>query len=289
MELENNEAMMETRHRKEKKELQAQIQSLKKTIKGDKTKKKEITTEIIRLENELEQRQIKEMDEAKENYCKVEDADETESSSEPIDIVSEFPKLKLSKAQKRRDKKSKQEKERELNIKLQEEQNKHGPRNTETLEITSKLKSKKLQLFSIPSDGDCLYKAVSHQLEIMRQTKLSVNELRNKVANYIRNNKSDFMPFMSNHNTGDMLSDTEFEEYCDQIEQTKMWGSQLEIKALSNCLMCPIQVIQATGPTSINQGEEFSGPPVVITYHRHLYQLGEHYNSTEASNEDLEE
>lgn len=268
---------IENRHRKEKKELQAKIQALKKTAKNDKTKKKELVSEIARLENELETRHKQELLEYEQIH-----GDNEDNPIEHVLVEAEVDtfKQKPSKAQKRREKKSQQEKEREEQIKLQEKENLHGPRNTETQAIKSKLKHNNLQIFSIPSDGDCLYKAVSHQLQLTRQLEVTIADLRSKVSSYIHSNKDDFMPFMSNPETCEMLTDEQFEQYCDKIRNTKVWGGQLEIRALSNLLKCPINVIQATGPDCIKQGTEFDGPPLNITYHRHMYSLGEHYNST---------
>ncbi|XP_049870303.1 deubiquitinase OTUD6B [Pectinophora gossypiella] len=268
---------LESRHRKEKKELQAQIQALKKTAKNDKTKKKELTAEIARLETEQEIRHKQELQDL-EATPKGSAPDNLDDEIEKLD--NEVPKLKISKAQKRRDKKQQQEKDREEQIKIQEKENVNGPRNVEVQAITEKLKKKNLKLFPIPSDGDCLYKAVAHQLDINRHQTHTVDELRKNVAMYIRSHKDDFIPFMSHPDTSEMLDDGQFEEYCDKITGTKVWGGQLEIRALSNSLKCPISVIQATGPDSIEQGMEFDGPPLIITYHRHMYSLGEHYNST---------
>lgn len=274
-------SLMESRHRKERKELQAKIQALKKAAKNDKNKKKELTAEIARLETDLDMKQKEEIE-----ACHQENlSDRVELDIEPTH--PEEAQLKLSKAQKRRDKKFQQEKEREVQIKLQDKENLHGPRNTEIKAIEDKLKLVKLKIFAIASDGDCLYKAVSHQLTAKKQQELSVIELRTKVADYIRNHKEDFIPFMSNPETCDMLTDIEFEDYCDKIKDTKVWGGQLEIRALSNCLKCPINVIQATGPEVIKQGSEFEGPPLIITYHRHMFSLGEHYNSTSANERDV--
>lgn len=273
MDSENEELLiLETKHRKEKKELQAQIQALKKAAKNDKTKKKELTAEIARLEAAMDARHQQELDSASVNK----DVEEVIINS----VENELAKVKISKAQKRREKKSQQEKERDEFIKQQELENLHGPRNTELQAINTKLKEKGLKIVLIPSDGDCLYKAIAHQFTLKTQKELSVDNLRENVANYIRQNRDDFIPFMTNPDTCEMLTDEEFEEYCAKIENTKVWGGQLEIRALSNSLKCPITVIQATGPGSIDQGAEFEGPPLVITYHRHMYGLGEHYNST---------
>ena len=266
--------VLESKHRKEKKELQAQIQGLKKAAKNDKTKKKELTAEIARLEAEMDARHQQELD---SNYANKE-VDEVISN-----VENELGKVKISKAQKRREKKSQQEKERDELIKQQEQENLHGPRNTELQAINTKLKERGLKIVLIPSDGDCLYKAIAHQFSLKKQKELSVDNLREKVADYIRQNIDDFLPFMTNPDTCEMLTSEEFEEYCSKIENTKVWGGQLEIRALSNSLKCPITVIQATGPGSIDQGAEYEGPPLVITYHRHMYGLGEHYNSTVTS------
>ncbi|CAH0557471.1 unnamed protein product [Brassicogethes aeneus] len=76
------------------------------------------------------------------------------------------------------------------------------------------------------------------------------------------------------------VNEDEFKKYCKDVATTKLWGGQLELKALSNILSCPIKVIQASGPPTI-QGEGLDGPELILTYHRFLYRLGEHYNSTE--------
>ncbi|KOB73033.1 OTU domain-containing protein 6B [Operophtera brumata] len=276
-------SILECRHRKEKKELQAKIQALKKAAKNDKTKKKELAAEIIELESELEtkhQQELNAYDSHSESHA---DANQSE---EIISETADNAIPKLSKAQKRRDKKLQQDKEREEQIKLQEKENMHGPRQKEIQAISARLKEKRLKIFPISSDGDCLYKAVSHQLSLKRDLQLAVGNLRAKVSSYIRENKDDFIPFMSNPETCDMLTDAEFESYCDKIRDTKVWGGQLEIRALSNLLKCPIAVIQATGPETIDQGSEFEGPALLITYHRHMYQLGEHYNSTSPNDDE---
>ena len=56
--------------------------------------------------------------------------------------------------------------------------------------------------------------------------------------------------------------------------------------ALSKALGCRIEVIQATG-TPVTLGK--SGPLLTLTYHRHMYGLGEHYNSTKPYEEEPSE
>lgn len=61
---------------------------------------------------------------------------------------------------------------------------------------------------------------------------------------------------------------------------------------MSHVLKRPIEVIQAKGPVII-VGEEYKDKgfcPVTLTYHRHMYGLGEHYNSvTQFKNENKDE
>jgi OTU domain-containing protein 6 len=53
----------------------------------------------------------------------------------------------------------------------------------------------------------------------------------------------------------------------------------LQLQALSVVLKRPIEVLQAEG-APVLLGEEFKPMlPIILTYHRHVYGLGEHYNS----------
>lgn len=53
----------------------------------------------------------------------------------------------------------------------------------------------------------------------------------------------------------------------------------LQLQALSRILKCQIEVIQATGSPQIFGDEYKNGKKITITYHRHMYELGAHYNS----------
>lgn len=261
------------RHKQERKELQAKIQSLKRTAPKGK-KKKEVADQIAQLEKELDERHQEEL-----NTLQPPKEAVAEERKEGGDSVEEsLAPAKVSRAQKRRCKKESEEKERDKRIQEQEEQNKTGPRVKENNSIKELLKTQGLQLYTIPADGNCLYCAVNHQLQIKGRENYTVEQLREITANFMRKNKDDFIPFMYN-DSEEPLNDEQFEQYCRNIETTKFWGGQIELKALSNALKCPIKIIQASGPPTI-QGEDFPGPPLILTYHRHLYRLGEHYNST---------
>ena len=80
------------------------------------------------------------------------------------------------------------------------------------------------------------------------------------------------------------MSEQEFTAYLKDISDTKAWGGQLELRALSEHLKLPLEVVQSEGPPMI-VGESGKGPNVVIAYYRHMYGLGEHYNSTKPGDE----
>jgi len=88
----------------------------------------------------------------------------------------------------------------------------------------------------------------------------------------------DFISFMESDTVVDKAS---FEKYCDKIANTSDWGGHLELHAMVRALQIPVIVYSATSP-EVNMGEEFNQPnliPLQITYHKHYYALGEHYNS----------
>lgn len=266
------------RHKQERKELQAKIQSLKKTAPKGK-KKKEVADQIAQLEKELDDKHQQELSCLQPATIEV-NVEESVEQEENEDVAEEnvAAPTRVTRAQRRRNKKENEEKQRDKRIQEQEEHNKTGPRVKEINTIKELLQGEGLQLYTIPADGNCLYCAVNHQLGVTGRNHYSIEKLREITANFMRENKDDFMPFMDNE-SDQPITDEQFEAYCKNIETTKFWGGQIELKALSNALKCPIKIIQASGPPTI-QGEDFPGPPLIVTYHRHLYRLGEHYNST---------
>jgi len=294
--------MLLKNHRKEKKDLQGKIQVLKKTSsKGDKKKKKEVLEEIASLEAEMNLRHKNELAQFEESCPEVE--------PEPVtnDLIQEENDLddnstsgqRISKAQKRREKKAAKEKERINEIERQEEENQHGARNVEAAKIKEILESRGLLLQEIPSNGDCLFAGLVQQLRL-RQVDSSVKSLRKAATDELRGNSSDYLPFLSHPVTGDMLNEAQFEKYCNDMQQTPAWGGQVELRALSQALKLPIEVVQSDGPSMV-VGEEFvknlsNGDSVgdnlekalkgenklILTYHRHAYGLGEHYNAVKS-------
>lgn len=131
---------------------------MKKSIcKGDKKKKKEITEEIGRLEEHLEKRQTEELNMWRLTHVTLNDkeTEKPEEASKEIskDNCSEQLAHRISKAQKRREKKAIAEKERNQRIIEQEALNAFGKRNTEIEAIKKILSERELMIYEIPSDG----------------------------------------------------------------------------------------------------------------------------------------
>jgi len=281
--------------RKEKKELQGKIQALKKVAsKGDKKKKKETAEEIASLEAELNARHKDELaaldtkdkeEEKKEDVVVVvrqngvvndDNNDEDGDGGENSEHVQQ--QQRVSKAQKRRDKKAEKERERQREIEAQEEENRYGARNREAEMIRSILEARRLAIKEVPSNGDCLFAGLVHHLQLAG-VQSSVKDLRRAATEEMKNNPDDYLPFLSNA-SGDMLDQEGFENYCQKMLETPAWGGQVELRALSKALKRPIEVIQADGPRMVIGEDEFaSDRNLILTYHRHAYGLGEHYNA----------
>lgn len=253
---------------------------MKKSInKSDKKKKKEIQEEIVKLELELDKQQEAEL-QSLNNTNKTEENKITEELRN-VEINNEKPTTRVTKAQKRREKKAAGQKERERLIQEQEIENESGVRNAELKKIKEILKELGLMLYEIEADGNCLYNAVDHQLKVKTNLGYGTKQLRLETSNHIKSNSTEYLPFLSNVNTGEMLTEEEFDKYCFNVANTTNWGGQVELRALSHVVRRPITVIQADSPPLI-MGEEYSDQDgLIIAYHRYMYRLGEHFNSVQ--------
>ncbi|XP_032218456.2 deubiquitinase OTUD6B isoform X2 [Nematostella vectensis] len=256
------------RHKRERKELQ-----------GDKKKKKEVTLEIAKIEADQENRHKQEQEKNKKS-TEPEFQNETSRLSEKLEethISSGCSEEKVSRAQKRRVKKASKENEREQRIAAADLENVNSARNVEAMKIKQRLKEINLEIVEILPDGHCLYNAVADQMK-RRNKEIKMLSLRQQTADYMSSHSEDFLPFLTHPDTGDMYTPEQFSKYCEDIAETSVWGGQLELRALSHVLRLPIEILQADAP-AIKIGEEFEEQPITLSYHRHAYGLGEHYNS----------
>ncbi|XP_071078333.1 deubiquitinase OTUD6B isoform X2 [Desmodus rotundus] len=222
----DEEEQLVKRHRKEKKELQAKIQGMKNAVpKNDKKRRKQLTEDVAKLEAEMEKKHKEELEQLKPT------SKESKRDFDAVNIsnlVLENQPPRISRAQKRRDKKAALEKEQKERIAEAELENLHGARHVEGEKLAQILAARRLEMRQVPSDGHCMYRAVEDQLQ-ERGSPLTVAALRSQTAEYMQSHVDDFLPFLTNPNTGDMYTREEFGKYCDDIVNTAAWGGQLEI------------------------------------------------------------
>eukprot|EP00850_Spirogloea_muscicola_P016337 SM000131S26767 [mRNA] locus=s131:316332:317751:- [translate_table: standard] len=204
---------------------------------------------------------------------------------------------RVSKAQKRKDKKLHLEAEREQRI-AEEQSDIVSERALEHQHLQSKLEPLGLSVKEVKPDGHCLYRAVEDQLGLEGGDSAGGGDylsLRRLAAGYMREHPDDFVPFVhgelgqedgarDSSSTANGDESTEMlENYCRSVEGTAAWGGQLELGALAHALHRRITVYTADGP-EVEMGEDYgkgvaARPPIRLSYHRHAYGLGEHYNS----------
>lgn len=169
------------------------------------------------------------------------------------------------------------------------------PAEKERKEIDWKSKNLGLDKKEISPDGHCLYAAVADQLNLLatmdaaharRKPDLTYRDTRKAAAATMRADPDSYLPFIDSTEKLGGLTDaianedpqTFFKAYCDAVENTAVWGGQLEILALARAYHTPIVVVQSE-TTPLKIGEEYLSPPAHIAYYRSAYGLGEHYNS----------
>lgn len=252
--------------------------------KSDKKKKKEVTAQIAQLEQEIEARHRKELLESQSNGSGGESVDDLVNqtgnislsrgdrkesfNSEDSDHLGttglRYEQREISRAQKRKDKKAAKQKEKQEKIEQEELASAINPRSIEANRLKQIFKERRLRLYEVSSDGDCMYKAIEHQLQL-HGIETDVSELREKTATFMIKNQSDFMPFLTSPKTGELMEEEEYEGYCEEIANTKAWGGQIELTAIARIFKVPIEIIQAEGPSVwIEESEKEKTRPLLL-------------------------
>ncbi|KAF8006592.1 hypothetical protein BT93_K0790 [Corymbia citriodora subsp. variegata] len=290
---------MLSRHRKEVSQLQNKETEMKKAAaKGSKaeqkTKKKQVEEEVSRLSTKLKERHAEELASLGYNGTNGDvkgNIDNLVKAIAGVSVASQSEQSKPSKSLKRREKRAQQEAAREQRIQ-EEQQNIVSDRILENEKLEKKLEPLGLTVNEIKPDGHCLYRAVENQLALLSggSSPHTYQELREMIAAYMRKHASEFLPFFLSENTveGDNEKSVaeKFENYCKEVESTAVWGGQLELGALSHCLKRHIKIFSGSFP-DVEMGKEYqseggsgvSNSSIMLSYHRHAYGLGEHYNS----------
>ncbi|XP_074583795.1 OVARIAN TUMOR DOMAIN-containing deubiquitinating enzyme 5-like [Curcuma longa] len=295
---ETREEML-SRHRQEIAKLHNKEMNLKKAAaKGSKaeqkTKKKQVEEEISQLQTQLKAKHAREL--ALLGYTTSESAEKANLDNSvkgiaSFNVVPHGDPAKPSKGARRREKRAQEEAAREQRIQ-EEQSNMISNRMIENEKLERKLEPLGLMINEIKPDGHCLYRAVENQLSLNSDgTSLySFQELRKMTANYMRNHAPDFLPFFLSESKIDVESDSSllerFGKYCEEVESTAAWGGQLELGALVHCLKKHIIIYSGSFPDvemgkeyKSEMGSEVGNPSIMLSYHRHAYGLGEHYNS----------
>lgn len=287
------------RHRKEIAQLQhKEIEMKKAAAKGSKAeqkaKKKQVEEEIAQLSAKLKEKHAEELlslgyGNTNAQGAEKGDLDTLVKAIAGVSVTNQVDNFKPSKSVKRREKRAQQEAAREQRIK-EEQSNAISDGTVENEKLEKKLEPLGLTINEVKPDGHCLYRAVEDQLAHLSggSSPYNFQQLREMVASYMRDNAAEFLPFFSSESEGesdDYLKE-KFENYCREVESTAVWGGQLELGALTHCLQKHIMIFSGSFP-NVEMGKEYksddgNGPlssSIMLSYHRHAFGLGEHYNS----------
>ena len=202
----------------------------------------------------------------------------------PYTTTEQHAAPKLSKAEKRRQKQEQEERERAQRI--ADEKAGAGPsqRDVELEQISAQLAPLGLAVAEVAADGHCLYRSLAHRLQAAGEA-ADFADCRRAAADYIRAHPSDFLPYLQAEEDGPAaraLASGGLEGYCALVEGSSEWGGQLEITAIAHAKKRCIAVYSAGAPKPLLTGEEYEGdgrPRLDLSYHRHYYALGAHYNA----------
>eukprot|EP01083_Nonionella_stella_P090909 254084_1 len=270
---------MKQRHKRELRELKQENDKLihsiskkdKKAMKQAKAKSK-LDLETMKKHHEADIRQYEEQKNIAETQAAIEDLNLNQERSPP----------KQTRAQRRKQKRLQQEEETRQRI--QEEAEKQVDFRAVENETFSKILTPLgLRIKPISADGHCLFNSLVDQLVfngVSMEKEPTALSLRQSAADYMRSRPDDFLPFLTDAE-GDILTPDAFVEYCSKLVDGEpiVWGGQLEIKALACSLGHQICVYSATSPP-LFMGDSVESPEILnISFHQHIYSLGDHYNS----------
>ncbi len=295
---------MQSRHRKEAKELQSRITQKKKQ--ASKKTRKGVNDECETLEHDLKQRQAQELATLDRNPTPdIDDVPEldtdhtaggtTEPKSAGSDTTEQLAETKLTEPTNSEDgqpKKRNRAKERlarraaETAAAVEEAKmeaaNQPSAKDIEHKKLKAQFDAHGLQEKLIRPDGHCLFSAVADQLSqvgipLDPESNVHVKEneryrvVRNAAARYMDGHPDEFAGFL----------DEPLHSHTGKIRDTAEWGGHLELSALAKAYKVEICVIQDGAPETIGPDKEADEetPKIWLGYYRHGFGLGEHYNS----------
>lgn len=292
------------RHKKETKDLVGRTTGMKKQ--ANKNTRKNVMKQIKQMEEELAEKHKQELadfktggttSELKNAETKDIEGDESDEEltpekllaqlgldskvEEPQPEINQLPESAPAGGKKKRNRRKEKLAQREAEIKriteeAREEQGKVPDlRGIELKNIQDLCDIQHVIQYDITPDGHCLFASIADQLKVRQDIDTDVKQLRKEAAKYIKEHSDDFIPFLFDEETMTMKN---IDEYVDQIENTAMWGGDLEILALSKVYDSPISVMMS-GRAALRMNENGSNPELKLVYYQHAFGLGEHYNS----------
>jgi len=130
-------------------------------------------------------------------------------------------------------------------------------------ELAKKLATKGLHITRVGKDGNCLFRAVAHQLYGDQEMHDAV---RRQCMDYMEQERDHFSQFVTE----------EFSEYIARKRKDAVYGNHLELQAIAELYNRPI-LIYTINEEAINLFQEeykTDNPPMQLSYH-----YGNHYNS----------
>ncbi|KAF5541003.1 OTU domain-containing protein [Fusarium phyllophilum] len=285
---------IQTRHRRELKDLQGRITGKKKN--ATKKTRKGVNDECAEMERQLREKQATEIaaldnsndynsDEGKSAAAEAQNqlqedilVKETEKLcvSEPGQQQQQQPGKKRNR-QKERLARRAAEQETEAQRAEEEASSMTNHRAKESEYMKSTFEKHGLVEKDIAPDGHCLFSAVADQLG---QNDIPLGDsdtkdpayktVRRVASEYMLEHGDDFAPFLED----------DLQDYARKMRDTAEWGGQLELMALARQYKAEIRVVQDGRLERIGEEEGAeSGKTLWLAYYRHGYGLGEHYNS----------
>ncbi|KXL49707.1 hypothetical protein M433DRAFT_6558 [Acidomyces richmondensis BFW] len=290
---------LQAQHRKERQDLQIRITQKKKQ--ASKKTRKGINDECDRLEAELKAKQAAETaalygEHSDQNGMAPDetlDQEKLQSGNKgigeeldvkPADDVDRIPtgpspRRKMNR-QKARLARRAAEQEEVIRQAAEEAQNLPDWKQQERERMLQCMQERGLQEKEIRADGHCLYSAVADQ---MQQLNISMGNIpgdgsqpvykmvRAAAADYIEMHQEDFLPFL----------EEPLPDYLHKVRDTGEWGGQLELMALAKTYGTDINVLQDFGRVEKIESKagESSEKSMWLSYYKHSFGLGEHFNS----------
>jgi len=300
---------LQSRHRKEQRDIVARITQKKKT--ATKKTRKGVNEECDRLEQELKERQARELssltneETAEEAQEMRNEAEQTNGIDKAVDSLSisspqpddatqspapaqtNGPKKKQNRAKARL---ARRAADHEALVAQAKDEAASLPdlREQERMRMKEHFGKFGLQEKEIRADGHCLYAAVADQMETEGlglqpsiQPKINGEDaklpayktVRYAAADFIERNPDDFVGFM----------EEPLEDYLQKTRDTGEWGGHMELMALAKTYGVKINVLHGDGHVDkIESGEDKADEDekeIWLGYYRHSHGLGEHYNS----------